>query len=247
MAARRPESPETIHSILMRRVSRDYYGVLGIPIVKGRIPDRDTESREIVVNEAAARSLWAGADPIGRTLENAISRTEFQSYMVVGIAKHVPVRSMSEIEPVIYRTLDWMPANWTATFLVRGGPPGIGQRGGEPRTGGHGDGAADGGLRARLADDQAGQSRGVGDRRSRSGARNGGRLRCVRASRRVAPTRDLHPDGARLVPGTDCQARASNREQRLRTRPTQTNALTVTTKPEKPLVDYRERRHRVMV
>jgi putative ABC transport system permease protein len=128
MNARRPESPETIQSILMRRVSRDYFGVLGIPIVKGRIPDSDTESRELVVNEAAARALWAAADPIGRTLESAISRTEFQPYIVVGIAKNVPVRSMSEIEPVIYRTPDWMPTDWTATFLVRGGPPGVGQR-----------------------------------------------------------------------------------------------------------------------
>jgi len=128
MAARRPESPDTIQQILMRRVSRDYFGVLGIPIVKGRIPDSDTESRELVVNEAAARALWAGADPIGRTLESAISRTEFQPYIVVGIAKNVPARSMSEIEPVIYRTPDWMPADWTATLLVRGSPPGVGQR-----------------------------------------------------------------------------------------------------------------------
>jgi putative ABC transport system permease protein len=128
MNARRPESPGTIQQILMRRVSRDYFGVLAIPIVKGRIPDSDTEPREIVVNEAAARALWAGADPIGRTLESAISRTEFQPYIVVGIAKNVPVRSMSEIEPVIYRTPDWMPADWTATLLVRDSPPGLGQR-----------------------------------------------------------------------------------------------------------------------
>jgi predicted permease len=128
MAARRPESFDTIQQILIRRVSREYFGVLGIPILKGRIPDNDTESRELVVNEAAARALWAGADPIGRTLESAISRTEFESYIVVGIAKDVPVRSMSEIEPVIYRTPDWMPADWTATFLVRGGRPGVGHR-----------------------------------------------------------------------------------------------------------------------
>ena len=35
---------------------------------------------------------------------------------------------MSEIEPVIYRTPNWIPTDWTATFLVRGGPPGVGQR-----------------------------------------------------------------------------------------------------------------------
>ena len=128
MMARRPESPATIQPILMRRVARDYFGVLGIPIVKGRIPDSDIESRELVVNEAAARVLWAGADPIGRTLESAMSRTEFWPYRVVGIAKDVPVRSMSEIEPVIYRMPDWVPVDWTVTLFVRGSEPGVGQR-----------------------------------------------------------------------------------------------------------------------
>ena len=128
MMARRPEAPGTIQQILMRRVSRDYFSVLDIPIVEGRVPDRDTESRELVVNEAAARALWGGADPIGRTLESAISRTEFQPYTVVGIARNVPLRSMSEIEPVIYRTPEWWPADGTGTFFVRGGPPGVGHR-----------------------------------------------------------------------------------------------------------------------
>jgi hypothetical protein len=128
MMARRPEAPGTIQQVLMRHVSRDYFSVLDIPIVKGRVPDRDTESRELVVNEAAARALWGSADPIGRTLESAISRTEFEPFTVVGIAKNVPLRSMSEIEPVVYRAPDWSPADGTGTFLVRGGPPGVGHR-----------------------------------------------------------------------------------------------------------------------
>jgi predicted permease len=128
MVARRPESPDTIQRILMRGVSRNYFDVLGIPIVRGRIPDSEVESRELVVNESAARVLWAGADPIGRTLESAMSQTEFLTYRVVGIAKDVPVRSMSEIEPVIYRMPEWWLIDGATTLLVRGGPPGAGQR-----------------------------------------------------------------------------------------------------------------------
>jgi predicted permease len=128
MVARRPESPDTIQRILMRRVSRNYFATLGMPIVKGRIPGSDIDSRELVVNESAARALWAGADPIGRTLDSAISRTEFESYIVVGIVKDVPARSMSEIEPVVYRMPHWWPADSTATFLVRGGRSGVGER-----------------------------------------------------------------------------------------------------------------------
>ena len=128
MVVRRPESPDTIRQILMRRVSRDYFGVLGIAIVKGRVPDRDIDSRELVVNESAARVLWGDADPIGNTLESAMGRTEFWQYRVVGVAKDVPLRSMSEIEPVIYRMPDWSPVDWTATLYVRGGLPDAGQR-----------------------------------------------------------------------------------------------------------------------
>lgn len=128
MAVRRPESPDTIQQILMRRVSREYFGVLRIPLVKGRIPDSDRESRELVLNETAARALWGGEDPIGRTLESAVSRTEFQPYRVVGVARDVPVRSMSTIEPVIYRMPDWAPMDWTAILLVRDSLPGVGDR-----------------------------------------------------------------------------------------------------------------------
>ena len=122
MNARRPEETSgPIHQVSMRRVSRDYFGVLGIRIVKGRIPDSDTESREIVVNEAAARALWPGRDPIGRTVES-VSRTKVEHYRVVGVAKDVPLRSMSKIEPVIYRMPDWSPVDWTVTLLVRNSP-----------------------------------------------------------------------------------------------------------------------------
>ena len=128
MAARRPESPNTIQRIMMRRVARDYFSVLAIPIVKGHTPDNDVASREIVVNESAARMLWGNADPIGKTLESAMGRTEFWTYRVVGVAKDVPLRSMSEIEPVIYRMPDWLPVNWTATLYVRGSAPDAEQR-----------------------------------------------------------------------------------------------------------------------
>ncbi len=128
MRVRRPESPQSVQAILTRRVSREYFGVLDIPIVQGRIPDGDVGSRELVVNEAAARVLWPDTDSLGRTLESAVSRTEFQEYTVVGVAKNVPVRSMSEIEPVIYGAPDAWPVNGVATLLVRGVPPGVGQR-----------------------------------------------------------------------------------------------------------------------
>jgi predicted permease len=111
MMARRPnDALGDIHQILMRRVSRNYFAVLNLPIVQGQAPESDVDSHEIVVNETAARMLWPNADPIGQTLLSAVSRTEFESYRVVGVARDVPVRTMSEIEPVIYRNPDWVAA-----------------------------------------------------------------------------------------------------------------------------------------
>ncbi len=117
-----------VQQVLMRSVSRNYFTVLTIPIVKGNVPANDTPSRELVVNEAAARMLWPNTDPVGRTLLSAVSRTEFEEYRVVGVAKDLPVRSMSEIEPVIYRMPQWIPVSWTMTVLVRNAAPGVGAR-----------------------------------------------------------------------------------------------------------------------
>ena len=119
MMVRRPDDPPgPPRPILLRPVSRNYFGVLGIPIVQGRLPTSDTSSYELVVSEATARALWPGADPIGQTLHSAVSRTEYQAYAVVGVAKDVPVRSMSEIEPVIYHAPFWHKG----TLLLRTSP-----------------------------------------------------------------------------------------------------------------------------
>jgi len=121
MMARRPdESPSTSRLILLRPVSQNYFTVLNIPIVRGRAAS-DTDSHELVLNQAAVRILWPDVDPIGQTLLSAISQTEFDSYQVVGVAKDVPVRSMSEIEAVIYRAPSWTSA--TSHLLVRGLSP----------------------------------------------------------------------------------------------------------------------------
>jgi putative ABC transport system permease protein len=52
-------------------VSPDYFKVLGIPVTRGRglLPtDRDGSPRVVVINGAAARQFFPGADPIGRRI-----------------------------------------------------------------------------------------------------------------------------------------------------------------------------------
>jgi predicted permease len=128
MVRRTDDSSGQVQQVLMRRVSRKYFAVLGIPVVTGHIPEDDTESRELVLNETAARTLWPGVDPIGRNLLSAVSRTEFEHFRVAAIVRDVPVRSMSEIEAVIYRMPEWMPDAGTITVFVRRAAPGAGER-----------------------------------------------------------------------------------------------------------------------
>lgn len=124
MVHRPDEAVGVYHPILARPVSANYFAVLGIPLVEGRVPTSDTDSHEIVVNEAAARQLWPNEDPLGRTLQSAQTRTTLEVYTVVGVARDVPVRTMSEVEPVIYPMPPW--AN--VTLLMRSASSGVAAR-----------------------------------------------------------------------------------------------------------------------
>jgi putative ABC transport system permease protein len=67
----RPAAPGTAPVIGVMPVSPEYFQTLGIPLIRGRaLSDRDREGqpRVVVVNEAAARRLWPGEDPIGKRL-----------------------------------------------------------------------------------------------------------------------------------------------------------------------------------
>lgn len=60
---------ESYPTAYIRTVSTDYLGVLGASLARGRtfaIHDNDKSNPVVVMNEALARKLWPGEDPIGR-------------------------------------------------------------------------------------------------------------------------------------------------------------------------------------
>jgi predicted permease len=61
------DSPSTVY---YSYVESNYFDTLGIPLLRGRSFAENANGREatVVVSEAAARELWPGQDPIGRTL-----------------------------------------------------------------------------------------------------------------------------------------------------------------------------------
>ena len=72
-----------------RSVSPDYFRVLGIPLLRGRVFDeRDTTAapRVAVVNEAFANKFFAGTDPIGR---HVVYSTDQIDCEIVGVVANV--------------------------------------------------------------------------------------------------------------------------------------------------------------
>ncbi len=94
--ADRPVDPEAAPGVGRHYISADYFRALGIPIIAGRgLTPADTVGRPpvAVVNQAGARRLWPGENPIGKrvwfgTTTGPFSRSE-QPVEVVGVAGDV--------------------------------------------------------------------------------------------------------------------------------------------------------------
>lgn len=91
-------------SMPVTAVTPRFFDVLQIPVRAGRAftsADVDT----VIVNEAAAATLWPGEDPVGQWLTDT---TERRPHQVIGVVSTVVTGSMSEApRPYIYRP-------WTA-------------------------------------------------------------------------------------------------------------------------------------
>ena len=90
-------------------VSPRYFATLRIPLVAGRdFDDRDDASalRVAIINEAVARLLWPGQDPLGRVL-----RCDGRPTTVIGVARTGKYRTLSEpAQPFLY--LPHQQATW---------------------------------------------------------------------------------------------------------------------------------------
>lgn len=102
-------------------VTGEYFEVLGIPLLRGRLATPALDSgapREMVVNQALARALWPGEDPIGRqytVMEPIPPRT------VVGVVGDVRGQTLAdEPMPQMFVPLEDAPGRNLA--LVARGP-----------------------------------------------------------------------------------------------------------------------------
>jgi putative ABC transport system permease protein len=97
------EVPSAHRQVARRSVSRRYFEVLGIPMLRGRTFASDAVG-EIVVNEAFARAFWRGEDPVGRTVRHIDDKGEIAaSLVIVGIVRDAYLTGLERIDPVVFR------------------------------------------------------------------------------------------------------------------------------------------------
>jgi len=102
-------------------VDADYSRVMGFRLIKGRfITNSDTKSSErvVVLNQTAARVIWAGREPLGSCV---IVGTDERCRRVVGVMQNIPRESLVESETIeLFIPLEQrLPSMDTRTLFIR--------------------------------------------------------------------------------------------------------------------------------
>jgi predicted permease len=105
------------------RVAAGYFKALGIPVVRGRAIGDDEDLRSstmVMVNQAAARKLWPGEDPLGKRLMRGAHEEESAAAVleVIGVAGIAPYAEDDE-QPMVFSPLANAADVPGATLVVR--------------------------------------------------------------------------------------------------------------------------------
>lgn len=124
---KRPQSAEPEpYRAMLRRVSPEYLGLLGVPIVAGRdirVDDRAGAPRVAVINQSLARRLGGEQQVLGEVLELPLGSGERVPYRVVGVMadqRNAGLREPASPEILLPFASDPVMA---MSFLVRSAAP----------------------------------------------------------------------------------------------------------------------------
>jgi predicted permease len=97
-----------------RRVSPDYFKVLGIPLLNGRVLTwADASTGNVVVSAAAAKTLWPGRNPLGQKFD-VYPSSALKVVGVVGDARSIDL--FQAPTPMVYELEEASP---TASLILR--------------------------------------------------------------------------------------------------------------------------------
>ncbi len=94
-----PRPGEGLRAHYLAAVTADYWRMLNIPLLRGRLledADNHRPERVCVVDEAFADHYWPGADPIGRRLAQDVTVNKDNAVTVVGVVASVKQNELAE-------------------------------------------------------------------------------------------------------------------------------------------------------
>jgi len=104
-------------------VSPEYFHVLGMTLVRGRLfVDQDIETTPLVavINQAAARTYWPNQDPVGKRVHllGRLGRARPDWTTIVGVLADARTESLADAgTPQLYLDIYQRPAKFLALFL----------------------------------------------------------------------------------------------------------------------------------
>jgi predicted permease len=119
-------------SILMNRVGPGFFDTVGVPLASGRgigVQDRGTTPKIAVINDAAVKKFFGGANPIGRQLVMSTGRGD-EPIEVVGVARDSKYQGLKDaVEPTMFLPYFQSTNMSTMYVAVRGaGTGGLAER-----------------------------------------------------------------------------------------------------------------------
>jgi predicted permease len=85
---------------LANHASPEYFAALDIPIVRGRNFAAHEHGNFAIVSGNAAKLLWPGQEPLGRTLTLDMDfRNHLKTFEVIGVARDVRTANLSRVDP----------------------------------------------------------------------------------------------------------------------------------------------------
>ena len=84
--------PSRFGNAQFRVASADYFGAMGIPLIRGRVFDaRDTRDAPhvAVISASLAEARWPGEDPLGRLIDFAGMDGDLRAFTIVGIVADI--------------------------------------------------------------------------------------------------------------------------------------------------------------
>ncbi|MEO1085990.1 MAG: ABC transporter permease, partial [Acidobacteriota bacterium] len=111
--------PGAVDSAYWRATAGDYFGAMGIPLVKGRAfdaTDRADADAVGVISQSMALNLWPGGDALGRRFRSAADGEQWVT--VVGIAADVRHEGLqTPVQSTIYRPFAQAP-EWVSRLAL---------------------------------------------------------------------------------------------------------------------------------